>query len=163
MTNYRKLIRKYYKKEGKNNTEHIKIHPSEKTSNNYQYQRRLEAKQKHRYLLLQELLKEIPFHLDESQIAQIEYWLTTFNKNFKNFHRKSSEKTIILAFIMIQRKKTNPKMQVEKFSINKKYNLTYPVFELIQNRLIFELMRTTPLTYSQSKHLNHEILIKEGR
>lgn len=163
MTDYNRLINKYYKTDGKNLTGHIKIHKAEKMSNKYHRERRLEATEKHRYLLLQELLKETPFRLTENQIKQIEYWLTTFNDNFKNFHRKSSEETIILGFIMIQRKKANPKLQVEKFTISRKYNLTNQVFELIQNRLIFELMRTTPLTYSQAKHYNHEILQKEGR
>ena len=163
MVDYNRLINKYYKTDGKNLTGHIKIHKAEKMSNKYHRERRLEATEKHRYLLLQELLKETPFRLTENQIRQIEYWLTSFNDNFKNFHRKSSEKTIILAFIMIQRKKVNPKLQVEKFTISRKYNLTNQVFELIQNRLIFELMRTTPLTYSQAKHYNHEILQKEGR
>lgn len=163
MVNYNKLINKYYKKDGADMTANIKTHKAERTSNQYHKQRRLEAKAKHRYLLLNELLKEVPFHLQKDQTDQIEYWLTSFNDNFKKFHRKSSEETIILAFIMIQRKKANPKLQVEKYSISKKYNLTSPVFELIQNRLIFELMRTTPLTYNQSKRYNHDILIKEGR
>ena len=115
------------------------------------------------YLLFQELLNEIPFHLNKNQVKQIGYWLKKFNKDFKQFHRRSSEKTIILAFIMIQRKNVKPKIQVDKFGICKKYNLTPPVFELIQNRLIFELMRTTELTYNQSKYYDHELLIKEGR
>lgn len=163
MVDYNRLINKYYKKDGKNITGNIKIHKAEKMSNEYHRQRRQEAREKHRYLLLQELVKETPFNLTPSQINQIEYWITSFNNNFKNFHRKSSEETILLAFIMIQRKKVNPKLQVEKFTISRKYKLNNQVFELIQNRLIFELMRTTPLTYSQAKHYNHEILIKKGR
>ena len=163
MTNINKLINKYYKSDGKDLTAQVKIHKAEKMSNKYHKQRRLEATEKHRYLLLQELLNEAPFQLTPDQTTQIKYWLTTFNSNFKNFHRKSSEKTIILGFIMIQQKKANPNLQVEKFTISRKYNLTPAVFELIQNRLIFELMRTTPLIYSQAKHYNHEILIKEGR
>lgn len=163
MSDINRLINKYYRKDGKNLTGNIKIHKAEKMSNKYHRERRLEATEKHRYLLLQELLNEIPFRLTTSQTRQIEYWITTFNDNFKNFHRKSSEKTIILGFIMIQRKKANPKLQVEKFTISRKYNLNNQVFELIQNRLIFELMRTTPLTYAQAKHYNHEILLKEGR
>ena len=163
MVNYNKLINKYYKKDGKNLTGDIKINNAERMSNKYHNELRLEKKEKHRYLLLHELLNEVPFHLHNDQIRQIEFWLTSFNQEFKNFHRQSSEKTILLAFIMIQRKQTNPKLRVDKFTISKKYKLTPPVFELIQNRLIFELMRTTPLTYNQSRHYNHEILIKEGK
>lgn len=144
-------------------TADIKINHAERMSNKYHNKIRLEKKGKHRYLLLHELIKEVPFQLRQDQITQIEYWLNSFNDNFKNFHRTSSEETIILAFIMIQRKKTNPKLQVEKFTISKKYKLTTSVFELIQNRLIFELMRTTPLIYNQSKYYNHNILVKEGK
>jgi hypothetical protein len=162
MNNIRYLINKYYKKDGKNMTATPRISPAERTSTKYHKKIRLEAKKKHRYLLFQELLKEIPFHLNKTQTKQIEYWIGKFNDNFKNFHRRSSEKTILLAFIMIQRKQTNPKIRIEKYSICNKYNLTSPVFELIQNRLIFELMRTTPMTYLQSKQYDHNILMNEG-
>ena len=154
MVDYNRLINKYYKTDGKNLTGHIKIHKAEKMSNKYHRERRLEATEKHRYLLLQELLKETPFRLTENQIKQIEYWLTTFNDNFKNFHRKSSEETIILGFIMIQYKQANPKISINRYKICKKYKLTHSIFELIQNRLIFELMRTTPMTYTQAKYYN---------
>lgn len=143
-------------------TAHPKIYNGERSSNEYRKQRRLEASQKHRYLILHDLIKEVPFHITETQSAQIEYWINTFNDNFKNFHRKASEETIILAFIMIQQKQANPKIQIPRYAVSKKYKLTMSVFTLVQNRLIFELMRTTPLTYSQSKQYNHYILTKEG-
>ena len=63
---------------------------------------------------------------------------------------------------MIQQKHTNPRLNVEKYTISQKYNLNNTVFETIQNKLIFKLMRTLPLTYNQARHVNHEILIKEG-
>lgn len=163
MTDIKKLLNTYYKADGRNLTGNIRINKSEKMSNKYHNERRQNERQKHRYLILHELLKETPFTLQKTQIEQIEYWLTIFNKNFKNFHRKASEETIILAFIMIQRKKVKPNLKITKYTISRKYDLTLPVFTLIQNRLIFELMRTTPLIYNQSKHYNHEILIKEGR
>lgn len=160
MTNYTELIKKYYRNDGENMTATPKITSAERSSNEYHRKVRQAALKKHRHLILDELINEIPFRLTEPQILQIRYWIDNFNDNFKNFHRKSSNETIILAFIMIQRKKVNPKIQVERFTISRKYNLTHPVFETIQNRLIFELMRTTQLVYNQSRYYNHEILKK---
>ena len=145
-----KLLQKYYRKEGENTTAHIKIHPAERNTNEYHQKIRQEANRKNRYLILQQLINEAPFHITQTQQDQIMYWINTFNTNFKNFHRRSSEETIILAFIMIQYKQSNPKMSINRYKICKKYKLTHPIFELIQNRLIFELMRTTPMTYNQS-------------
>ena len=160
MNEINKLINKYYKRDGKNRTAYTKLDKQEKYSNEYKKERRLASKEKHRYLILQELTGEVPFHITKDQLNQIEYWITSFNDNFKNFHRRSSEETIILAFIMIQYKQANPNMEVDNYSICKKYKLNQRVFELIQNRLIFELMRTVPMTYNQSRHYNHHILMK---
>ena len=162
MTDYNRLINKYYKKEGKNLTAHIKINNAEIITNEYDKTLKSDNRRKHRHLLLNELLNETPFRLNETQILQIRYWIDNFNEDFKGFHRRSSNETIILAFIMIQRKNTNPKLNVEKFSISRKYNLNNLVFESIQNKLIFRLMQTTPLTYNQAKYVNHEIL-QEGK
>ena len=86
-----------------------------------------------------------------------------FNEDFKNFHRQSSNETILLAFIFIQQKQVNKRINVEQYSISKKYNLTTPIFETIQNELIFQLMRTTPLQYNQKKVLDNSILQKGKR
>ena len=162
MTDYNKLINKYYRPDGKNRTGHIKINNAEIISNEYDKTLKSDNRRKHRHLLLDELLNETPFRLNETQTLQIRYWIDNFNEDFKGFHRRSSNETIILAFIMIQRKNTNPKLNVEKFSISRKYNLTNLVFESIQNKLIFRLMQTTPLTYNQQVYVNHEIL-QEGK
>lgn len=162
MTEIKKLLHKYYKQEGKNMTAHTKINKAEKITNNYNKKMKQEQYRKNRHLILDTLLTEIPFTLTQTQTTQIRYWIDQFNNEFKSFHRNSSNETILLAFIMIQRKKTNPQSRVDKFTISKKYNLNNATFELIQNRLIFQLMKTTPLTYAQSEYYNHEILIKKG-
>jgi hypothetical protein len=163
MTDIKKLLNKYYKPDGENMTADVKINPAERFSNKYHNTIRQEQKNKHRYLLLQQLLNETPFYLNEDQIQQIQYWIDTFNDNFKEFHRQASEETIILALIFIQRKQTHKDTQIYRYKISSKYNLTTPVFTTIQNQLIFQLMRTTPLTYSQKKHLDNHILQKRGR
>lgn len=162
MTNINKLISTYYNSDGENMTASIKKHKAECTSNEYNKKQKLEANRKNRHLLLDQLLNEIPFNLNENQIQQIRYWIDSFNPYFKDFHRQASNETILLAFIMIQRKQVNKRLNVEKFTINRKYKLTQAIFTSIQNQLIFELMRTTPLTYNQSLKYNHEILEKKG-
>lgn len=160
MTDIKKLLNKYYKPDGENMTGAIKVHPAERHSNQYHNIIRSDQKKKHRYLILQQLSKEVPFYLHDDQIQQIKYWINIFNDNFKEFHRQASEETIILALIFIQRKQTHKDTQIYRYKISSKYNLTMPVFTTIQNQLIFQLMKTTPLTYNQKITLNNEILQK---
>ena len=160
MTKIEQLIDKYYKPQGKNQTHDFKINPTEKHTKEYNRKLKKQQYNRHRHLILDELLNEIPFTLKPYQITQIRYWLDKFNDNFKGFHRNSSNETIILAFIMIQWKRENPKIHIGSSAICREYNLTNQKFELIQNRLIFQLMKTTELTYNQSKYLHHEDLEK---
>lgn len=135
---------------------------AEKTSNKYNNRNRLETQRKHRHLILDELLLEIPFYLTPIQIEQIRAWIDKFNKHWKDFHRQSSNETIILAFIMIQRKNFDKRLDVEKYSISNKYDLTNKKFQVIQNNLIFNLMKYTPLTYTLSKKYDNAILNKNN-
>ena len=146
MNDIKQLIKKYEKPT-----------PAERYTKEYQNRINTEKARKHRHLILDELLNETPFILKPYQIEQIRHWIDIFNQDFKTFHRQASNETIILAFIMIQRKQTNPQTKVYKFRICEKYNLTTPIFELIQNRLIFKLMQTTPLQYNQKIILDHSI------
>ena len=161
MTNIETLIKKYYRPEGKNMTGTPNKNTAERYTKQYNKNEKQKANLKHRHNILTGLLTETPFTLTTVQTEQIRYWIDTFNKTFKDFHRQSSNETIILAFIMIQAKRSNSRLKVEQYSISDKYHLTSPIFELIQNRLIFQLMRTTPLTYNQRKHQLKETPLKE--
>ena len=130
--------------------------PGERYTKEYKRKLNQESQRKNRHLLLDSLLNETPFTLPKYQVDQIRYWIDRFNKDFKNFHRRSSNETILLAFIFIQRRNLNPYVQIEKYSICNKYNLTTPIFETIQNRLIFQLMKTTELRYNQKEWLDLE-------
>lgn len=162
MKDINQLLKEYYTADGENMTAIPKKSKSECYTNEYNKQQKMEANRKNRHLLLDQLLNEIPFHLHENQINNIRNWIDLFNPYWKHFHRQASNETILLAFIMIQRKQVNKRLKVEKFSISRKYNLTQAIFITIQNQLIFELMRTTPLTYTLSTKYNHEIL-KKGK
>lgn len=158
MTDINLLLNKYYTREGGNLTAHDKINKAEKHTSEYNIKQKREQYKRHRHLILDKLLTEIPCHYTQNDICTIRYWIDRFNDNFKDFHRQSSNETIILAFCMIYWKQKNPKIKVSELPISHKYDLTNEKFELIQNRLIFQLMKTTELTYSQAKYLNHNYL-----
>ena len=153
-----KLMNKYYKSVGADSTAIETITAAEKTSKEYNQKQKRQQYNRHRHLILDELLTEIPYHYTDTDIEIIRYWIDRFNDNFKDFHRQSSNETIILAFLLIYWKWKNPKIKVSDLPISQKYQLTDDKFTLIQNRLIFQLMRTTELRYSQAKYLNHEYL-----
>ena len=157
MTEIKKLINKYYNPDGKNLTATTRTHKAEHTSNHYKKQQRQQTNHRKRQAILTTLLQETPFYLHPDRVKQIRYWITTFNKDFKNFHRQASDETIILALIFIQRKQANKRTRLEEYSITTKYNLTTPIFTNIQNQLIFELMKTTPLQYNQKITLYNHI------
>ena len=154
------LLNEYYTKKGKNLTEYPKRSPYEQTTPEYDKTRRQETNRRRRQAILIILINEIPIHITETQTEQIRYWIDTFNPTFKEFHRQASDETIILALIFIQAKHANPKTKLKNYKITEKYNLTTSIFTTIQNRLIFKLMQTTPLTYNLQTRLNHEILQK---
>ena len=158
MNDINSLLNKYYTSEGKNLTAIETPTPAEKTRTDYNKKMKKQQYNRHRHLILDELLTEIPYHYTTNEITTIRYWIDRFNDNFKDFHRTSSNETIILAFLMIYQKQKNPKIKVSELPISQKYDLTENRFTLIQNRLIFQLMRTTELTYSQAKYVNHNYL-----
>ena len=158
MTNINKLIKQYYKPHGKNPTGIDTPTTAEKYTNQYNTKMKRKQYNRHRHLILDELINEFPHTLRQYQIDQVRYWIDRFNDNFKEFHRQSSNETIILAFLLIHWKSENPKIKISELPISRKYNLTTDKFILIEARLIFQLMRTTELTYNQRKHVNNNLL-----
>jgi len=156
MTDYAKLIQKYYTPVGMNRTDHEKFNKNEKHTPGYNKKQKQQQRLRHRYLILDQLINEIPFHITTQQITEIKTWLRRFNPYFREFHKNSSNETIILAFIFIQYKHKNPRVNIEKYSISEKYDLNTSKFTLIQNRLIFYLMGTTELTYTLKIKEIHE-------
>ena len=156
MTDYKRLIQKYYTPMGGNLTDHEKINKNEKHTREYNKKQKQQQRLRHRYLILDQLINEIPFHITTQQTTEIRTWLRRFNTCFREFHKNSSNETIILALIFIQYKHRNPRVNIEKYSISEKYDLNTSKFTLIQNRLIFNLMGTIELTYSQKNHEIHE-------
>lgn len=158
MTNITTLLKRYYKNEGKNTTAYPKTHKAEHTSKEYRNKQRQTAGQKHKQLILDTLLNETKFTLKPYQIEQLRYWINRYHKDLKSLHRQSTLETIILALILIQYKQNNPKIDIGTMRISRNHQLTNHKFTIIQNRFIFLLMKTTPLTYNQAKYTNQEVL-----
>ena len=152
MTDYNKLLKKYEKPTN-----------TERYGNEYQNRLNREAARKNRHLILDELLLEVPFILPKPQVEVIRTWIDDFNDDFKDFHRQSSNETILLAFIFLMRKEDYPKLDISSFTISNRYNLTKPVFELIVCRLVYRLIKTMPIVLRTSNRKDHDIMQKTGR
>lgn len=128
------------------------------------YKRELKQKQriKNRHLLLDELTNEIPFHLTNTQIRTIRYFIDTV-KDFNRLHRRCSNKTILLAMIFLLRTLDKPKTNVDEYSISKKYGLNNTNFRLIICRLNNEILKSLPITIHETKKDNYEYLEKSDK
>lgn len=128
------------------------------------YKRELKQKQriKNRHLLLDELTNEIPFHLTNTQIRTIRYFIDTV-KDFNRLHRRCSNKTILLAMIFLLRTLDKPKTNVDEYSISKKYGLNNTNFRLIICRLNNEILKSLPITMHETKRDNYEYLEKSDK
>lgn len=134
----------------------------EKRSRGYEKKVEYDKKLKHRNLILDELLLECPSDLllNKDQVQMVRNLISTFNHLFKYLHGKASEETIILAFIIFERKVEKTSIKIEDYRICKKYNLTSPVYMNIIGKIADYYMLTSPLTIKQTTSYNHELLIK---
>ena len=124
---------------------------------------RYESWRKHRHLIFDELLLEIPIELNTNQIKVIRYMIDEFNDDFKKLHRRSSDECIILAFMFYLIKIETPKIRLGDYRICSKYGLTDTVFEVILCRLLLSFMKKCPIVPHQTYGENHDALVREGR
>lgn len=153
MTDYEKLLKKY---------EPAYV-PGEERSLEYNHNFRVQARLKHRMLLVDELTLEVKyFLLTPSQKETVKYLVKVFNGNFKSLHRQASDETIILAFIFYLKKLDTPKLQLKDYRITKKYRLTDAIFELILCRVTNYFMVHHPVCLTTSLRDDHDKLVREG-
>ena len=143
MNNIKHLLHKYENQYGEN-----KWVQGEHATPDYWNKERQKAETKNKHLILDTILNEYPFELNIAQIRTLHYWIDIFQPDWKSIHYNSSTETIILALIFIQYKRVNSNITPDEYSISKKYKLTSKKFSLIQNRIIFLLMKNTPLRYN---------------
>lgn len=156
MSNIIKLLDKY-EKDGANRRVKGEI-----TSDEYYNKERRKAQLKNRHLILDSVLNEADNPLNPQQIQEIREWINQFNDDWKTIHRQCSDETIITALILIQYKKHNYKIPKGLQYTITKYELTTRKFLLIQNRIIFLLMKNTPLQYTIADKYRQYIQTKEN-
>lgn len=147
-TSTKKLIQKY-------DCQYV---PGERPSNKTQTNNRHIRKLLRRLELLEDLTQEIPFKLTPTQKLQVETLIRRFNNNFKKLNRKTSEKTIILAFIFLIKKQENPKIKPSQFTLAKRNGLNDTIFSTINCRIIQDYMETEPITNTTTTKYDHNIL-----
>lgn len=143
MNNINTLLQKYETPTGEN-----KRVKGETTTPEYRNTERQKAQLKNRYLLLDTILNETQNPINKQQKKEIRQWIQQFHDDWKTLHRQSSDEAIITALILIQYKKHNYKTPKPLKQTIEKYNLTTQKFLIIQNRIIFLLMKHTPLQYT---------------
>lgn len=143
MTNITKLLDKYETPDGENKRVYGEV-----TTDKYRNTERQKANLKNRHLLLDNILNETEQPINKQQKTEIKQWINQFHDEWKTIHRQSSDETIITALILIQYKKNNYRIPKALAEAINKYDLTTRKFLLIQNRIIFLLMKYTPLNYT---------------
>ena len=156
MTSIEFLLQKYETSHGENR----KVN-GEQTSNDYWNNQRRNATVKDRHLTLDKLLNETDQPLNPQQKIEVKTWIDLFKYDWKNIHRQSEDETIILALIIIQYKNNHYYIKKSLKNACLKYNLDIQKFMLIQNRIIFLLMKNTPLKYNTSEKYRQYIQTKE--
>ena len=151
MTDINKLLKQYEKPTS-----------AERYTKTYKKQLKQKQRIKNRHLLLDELNNEIPFHLTNTQISTIRYFINTV-KDFNRLHRRCSNKTILLAMIFLMRTLDKPKTNVDEYSISKKYGLNNTNFRLIICRLNNEILMSLPITIHETKQDNYIYLEKSDK
>jgi len=156
MTDIKKILRKYETIDGQN-----KRVKGEITTDNYRNMERQTANLKDKHLLLDKVLNDIDQPLNPQQKTEIKKWIDTFKDDWKTLHRQSKTETIILALIIIQYKNNHYKLTntIKKACID--YDLDRQKFIFIQNRVIFLLMKHTPLQYTISEKYREYVKTKE--
>ena len=130
---------------------------SRETNNSIKRNQRLEEK----HLLCDSLLEELSFDFSHYQREFVHYLIDRFG-NFKRLHAKAKNEAIILAFIFYVKKVEDSRINLNDYSVCKKYGLTDGVFVLIICRICDDYVKKSPMGYVESTSYDHEILSKNG-
>lgn len=120
-------------------------------------QRRLE-----KHNLCEELLLEINLHFAPYQKDFIHYLIDVFADEFKKLHGRASNEVIILVFMFYTKKIEDPRLNLNNYSISRKYGLTDSIFKLIVCRICDYYIKNSSLVYQETTRYDHEILSKNG-
>ena len=146
------LIRKY-------NSNYVKgeIFSSDR---NKQLKREQRTIEKHN--LCDELFSEININFTPFQKDFVHYLIDRFSVKFKKLHGRAKNETIILVFMFFTKKLEDSHIDLNNYSISKKYGLNDSIFKLVVCRICGDYIDKSPMIYKQTTKYNHEILSKNG-
>lgn len=136
--------------------------PGEYEPVNRERERKKRSRINDRLQTLQQLLTEAPrLTLNRYEYERVQYFLENID-NLKQLHRKSKLETIILAIVFYVKLTQNSYIQVEEWSICKKYGLTNRTYSLIITHLLETVLKKSPLPIKPTTKYDHNILEKEA-
>lgn len=138
--------------------------PGEKRSNTYNRQIKIESRHKNRIQILNQLNNELPYSIKLNRYEKelCTAVLEVFKNDIKHLNRQASEEQIILSIIYTIKKRVKPKLQIEEYSIFKKYQLNCNTLLTILCRLTNYYMVHNPLVIQETTRYDHELLSKNN-
>lgn len=114
--------------------------------------------------LLHELNQELPetLQLNQCDLRLIETLLVKFQGNLNRLHRQSKTEAILLSFLFYINKIENPRIQIENYTIFKKYGLTTQIYTIIITRVCDYYIRERPMPITTTTDYDHDKLIRNG-
>lgn len=149
MTDINTLLKKYSKP----------YVPGEQRNPEYNRKIKQERSIKRRISKTYDIYTELPFTLTTTQQDLVTHLIIT-NPNFKALHRKASEETIILAIIFYVKKQEDTRIQINKYRITRKYQLTHHTFETILCHLLHEQLKRMYIIPREPPATDHNLLYK---
>ena len=102
------------------------------------------------------------FSLSRYQRDFVHFLIDRFSDHFKKLHGKAKNEAIIIAFIFYVMKLENSRINVDNYSVCKKYGLSSDVFVLIVCRMCDDFVKKSPINFYESTRYDHDILSKNG-
>ena len=148
MKNITPLLKKYSKP-------YVK---GEQRSTEYNKKIKQQQRQKNKKQIAETLFNEVPFHLTTGEKDQVLHLIQMY-PNFRKLHGNASNETIILSFIFYV-KMSNKQINIDRYTITTKYDLTHTTFELIVCRLVKHYFLSSYILPREPKDKQHNILDK---
>ena len=114
--------------------------------------------------LLHELNQELPdtLTLNKCDIRIAETLVKRFHRQLKTLHKQAKKEAIYLSFLFYLNKMENPLIQIEDYTIFRKYGLTTSIYSLIITRVCDTYIRERPLSITTTTDYDHDLLIRNG-
>jgi hypothetical protein len=114
--------------------------------------------------LLHELNQELPetLTLNKWDLRIAETLVKRFHGHLKILHKQAKKEAIYLTFLFYLNKMENPLIQIEDYTIFRKYGLTTSIYSLIITRVCDTYIRERPIPITQTTNYDHDLLIRNG-